>query len=53
VITLAGNKIDLEEEWQVTLEEGWQYADKLGLVFKEVSAKENINIQDLFDSIIT
>ena len=36
----------------MTAEEGKEYADKLGLIFKEVSAKENTNIQDLFDTII-
>lgn len=52
VITLAANKIDLEEERKVTTDEGKEYADKLGLAFREVSAKENTGVQDLFDCVI-
>ncbi|KAL7712834.1 ras-related protein Rap-1b [Entamoeba marina] len=50
-IIIAGNKIDLEEERQVTTEEGEQLADEWGVDFIECSAKENINIDELFDTI--
>ncbi len=44
MITLVGNKVDLESERTVSTEEGQEFADRLGFVFKEVSAKENINV---------
>ncbi|KAL7712835.1 Ras family protein [Entamoeba marina] len=51
-IIIAGNKIDLEEERQVTTEEGEHFADQRGIDFIECSAKENINIDELFDTIV-
>ncbi|KAL7712831.1 small monomeric GTPase [Entamoeba marina] len=50
-IIIAGNKIDLEEERQVTTEEGEQLADEWGVDFIECSAKENININELFQNV--
>ncbi|KAL7721180.1 Ras family GTPase RAS1 [Entamoeba marina] len=50
-IIIAGNKIDLENERQVTTEEGQQLADELGVDFIECSAKEDINIDELFETI--
>lgn len=40
---VVGNKSDSAER-KVTFEEGQQMAEKFGLKFFEVSAKENINI---------
>jgi len=45
---LIGNKIDLEDERQVSTEEGRNKANKLKSSFIETSAKENINVQDTF-----
>ena len=39
VITLVGNKIDLEQSRQVRREEAEEYARSLGLRYFEVSAK--------------
>ncbi|KAL7721179.1 ras-related protein Rap-1b [Entamoeba marina] len=50
-IVIAGNKIDLENERQVTIEEGQQLADKWDVDFIECSAKEAININELFQGI--
>ena len=45
---LIGNKIDKEEERKVTKEAGISMANKYGIKFFEVSAKDNINITELF-----
>ena len=49
---LVGNKSDLEEERKVTFEEAKEYADKHDLPYIETSAKEGININELFESSI-
>ena len=45
---LIGNKIDLNDNRQVTKEAGETLANKFGVNFFEVSAKDNININELF-----
>ena len=45
---LVGNKKDLEEKRKVTKEAGENCANKYGISFFEVSAKDNINIEELF-----
>ncbi len=45
---LIGNKIDLEDQRQVTTDEGRDKAQELKCSFIETSAKENINVQDTF-----
>ncbi|KAL7712833.1 ras-related protein Rap-1b [Entamoeba marina] len=50
-IIIVGNKIDLEGDRQVTTEEGEQLADDYGVDFIECSAKENINIIEIFETI--
>ena len=52
VIYLIGNKIDMKEERKVSAEEGKKLADELGLPFMETSAKEGININEVFDDIV-
>ena len=52
VIYLIGNKIDMKEERKVSSEEGKKLADELGLPFMETSAKEGININEVFDDIV-
>ena len=47
-ITLVGNKCDLEEERQVSTEEGSEFATRYGLNFFETSAKNTVNIEDIF-----
>ncbi|KAL7714691.1 Uncharacterized protein QTN25_007779 [Entamoeba marina] len=47
-IIIAGNKIDLEEDREVTFEEGQELSNKLGVDFMECSAKRDIKINELF-----
>lgn len=49
VFALIGNKIDLESERKVTLEEGKRFADEKNLIFQEVSAKTGQNFENLFN----
>lgn len=51
VIALAGNKIDREDERQVSQEEAKKYSDENGLFFIETSAKTNVNVRELFMAI--
>ena len=49
IIYLAGNKIDVEEEQRViTTEDGQKIADEYKLPFKETSAKNGINVNEIF-----
>ena len=45
---LVGNKLDLEEERNVSTEEAKTYAAENGMEFIEVSAKDGTNINDMF-----
>ena len=49
---LVGNKSDLEDQRQVSYEEAKQYAEEHDLPYIETSAKNGININELFDSSI-
>lgn len=51
VIALCGNKIDLEESRKVKSEEASAYSKSIGCLFIEVSAKNNINIINLFEDL--
>ena len=51
-IVICGNKIDLDER-QVSKEEGENFAKKKGLIFFEVSAKTNVNIENMLYHAIT
>jgi GTPase SAR1 family protein len=46
---LVGNKIDLEKEREVGYEEGMNLANLLGIDFIEVSVKERMNINNIFN----
>ena len=50
-IAIAANKSDLIEKEEVTLASGKAYADSITAIFKQTSAKENLGIDDLFDTI--
>lgn len=45
---IVGNKCDLREERKVSSEEGRMLADRYRGIFMEVSAKEDINIEQMF-----
>ncbi len=51
VVAIAANKSDLIEEEMVDMESASQFANEVGAVFKQTSAKENIGIFDIFLSI--
>ncbi|XP_028312601.1 RAB3D, member RAS oncogene family, a [Gouania willdenowi] len=51
-VVLVGNKLDLEEDRQVPTENGQRVAKELGFQFFEASAKDNINIKQVFDKVV-
>lgn len=50
-IILIGNKSDLSSDRQVKYEEGEEFAKKHSMKFMEVSAKDDINVEEAFISI--
>ena len=46
-IVIVGNKIDLEDH-EVSRDEANEYARGLGLNYYEVSAKQNVGVEELF-----
>merc|ERR1712217_129602 len=51
-IVLVGNKLDLDEERQVSTEEGSSLAQKFSCGFIEASAKTNTNIKEIFYELV-
>lgn len=51
VVVLVGNKTDLKEEREVTVEDGERRAKELGVGFIETSAKAGFNVKQLFNKI--
>ena len=49
---LCGNKIDLIDKRSISTEEGMNKADEYGMYFFETSAKEFINVDELFLSTV-
>ena len=47
-----GNKCDLEDQRVVTFEQGKKLADELGFKFFESSAKDSINVRNVFDCLV-
>ncbi|CAG8785408.1 6385_t:CDS:2, partial [Gigaspora rosea] len=45
---LIGNKLDWVEKKTITKEQGQALADEFGIKFLEVSAKANINVEEVF-----
>ena len=48
VIAVCGNKADMEDKREVSKEEAKAYADEIGAIFLETSAKNNKGVQDVF-----
>ncbi|XP_013860370.1 RAB3D, member RAS oncogene family, a [Austrofundulus limnaeus] len=51
-VVLVGNKLDLEDDRQVPTEDGRRVARELGFQFFEASAKDNINVKQVFDKLV-
>ena len=51
-LMLLGNKIDLEDEREVTQKEGLKFAESNGYIFYEISCKNNINVFQAFEKLI-
>lgn len=47
-IVVVGNKIDLESERKVSTDEGREFAERMGLPFFEISAKEGTYVEEAF-----
>jgi len=52
-VILVGNKCDLEENRAVSFEEGKERALNYGIPFMEISAKENINVEEVFHLLVS
>ena len=50
---LAGNKVDLADQREVDAATAKRYADEIGALFLETSAKENTNVSQAFEDIST
>ncbi|MBN3322833.1 RAB3A protein, partial [Atractosteus spatula] len=48
-VILVGNKCDMDDERVVPADKGKQLADQLGFEYFEASAKENINVRQVFE----
>jgi len=48
IIVLIGNKVDLEENREVSYEQGQKFAQKNDLIFFETSAKTAFNVEKAF-----
>ncbi|TMW61298.1 hypothetical protein Poli38472_013761 [Pythium oligandrum] len=53
VIAIAGNKSDLDDKREVPSSQARAYAEEIGALFIETSAKEDTNVSDLFIQIST
>ena len=51
-VILVGNKCDMEEDRVVSYDRGKQLADQLGLEFFETSAKDNVNVKQVFERLV-
>jgi len=49
---LVGNKCEMEDEREVSEEEGRNFSTRNGMLFFETSAKKNINILKAFETIV-
>ncbi|XP_028403633.1 ras-related protein Rab-3-like [Dendronephthya gigantea] len=51
-VVLVGNKCDMKDERVVSKERGMELADQLNLEFFETSAKEDINVKEVFERLV-
>jgi Ras-related protein Rab-22 len=53
VIALAGNKLDLANQRQVTVGQAEAFAREINALYIETSAKEDMNVHKLFEQLST
>src|SRR3989338_2623941 len=53
VVAIVGNKLDLEDRREVPIEVAQEFADSIGAILFETSAKTNVAIDKLFVSVAT
>ena len=46
---IVGNKLDLDDQRKIHYKEAKEFADSLGLIYIEISAKDNINVDYIFE----
>ncbi|XP_076121477.1 RAB3D, member RAS oncogene family, b isoform X1 [Alosa pseudoharengus] len=51
-VILVGNKCDLEDDRLIPTEDSQRLADELGFQFFEASAKDNINVKQVFERLV-
>lgn len=51
IIALVGNKVDLADQRQVPEADARSYAAESNLLYFESSAKENVNVVEIFDTV--
>uniref|UniRef100_A0A3Q2T4C4 small monomeric GTPase n=1 Tax=Fundulus heteroclitus TaxID=8078 RepID=A0A3Q2T4C4_FUNHE len=51
-VVMVGNKLDLEDDRQVPKEDAQRLATELGFHFFEASAKDNVNVKQVFDKLV-
>jgi Ras-related protein Rab-22 len=51
IIILCGNKSDLSQDRRISIQEANQYADKIGAVYIEASARNGANVHGVFHEI--
>nr|XP_023960722.2 ras-related protein Rab-3B [Chrysemys picta bellii] len=51
-VIVVGNKCDMEDERIIPLEKGKHLADQLGFDYFDASAKENINVRQVFERLV-
>jgi small GTP-binding protein len=51
IVVIVGNKVDLIQKRVVNKENAKNYADQKGFMYYETSAKDNVGVFDVFDSI--
>jgi Ras-related protein Rab-22 len=53
ILILCGNKSDLSQDRRISNQEANQYAEEIGAVYIEASARHDINIREIFHEIAT
>jgi small GTP-binding protein len=51
ILILCGNKIDLSQDRRISIEEANQYAEEIGAVYIEASARDDTNVHEIFHEI--